>query len=86
MKPNEAIENIDNILSSPILCDESIEYQLTTDDIDCLEMAKEVLEKQIPIKPVERFPFNYCPKCERSVFNTKYCPDCGQALDWSDKE
>lgn len=49
-------------------------------------MGMQALEKQIPIKPVESFPFYHCPKCKRSVFNTKYCPDCGQALDWSDTE
>lgn len=46
MKPTDAIEIIDDVLSSPIHYDESIEYQLTTDDIDWLEEAKRALEKQ----------------------------------------
>ena len=43
MKPTDAIEIIDDVLSSPIHYDESIEYQLTTDDIDWLEEAKRAL-------------------------------------------
>lgn len=27
-----------------------------------------------------------CPNCKRGVGKYKYCPDCGQALDWSDTE
>lgn len=50
MTPQEAIENINDILNSPYLYDESIDYQLTIDDIECLELAKEALKKQIPKK------------------------------------
>ena len=58
--------------------------------------AIEAVKKQIPTKPNG----NYCPVCKRhlrcpkrdigysgKVKNRKgdnYCPDCGQALDWSD--
>ncbi len=52
MKPTDAIEIIDDVLSSPIHCDESIEYQLTTDDIDWLEEAKRALEKQKPFENI----------------------------------
>ena len=27
-----------------------------------------------------------CPNCKRGVGKFKHCPDCGQALDWSDTE
>lgn len=52
MDAKTAIERIDDVLSSAIHYDESIEYQLTTDDVDWLEKAKEALEKQIPKKPM----------------------------------
>lgn len=28
----------------------------------------------------------FCPRCDSRVFNISdsYCPECGQALDWSD--
>ena len=36
-------------------------------------------------KPVEKFPFDCCPKCDSVVSQlNKYCSQCGQALDWSD--
>ena len=87
MTPQEAIKNIDDILDSPYLCDESIDYQLTTDDIECLEMAKEALEKQTPKKPIkyddcEQF-FIKCPCCQKrfdSRLGYKGCPYCLQAI------
>lgn len=27
-----------------------------------------------------------CPVCNRSVYKTKWCPECGQMLDWSDMQ
>lgn len=84
MTPQEAIKNIDDILDSPYLFDESIDYQLTTDDIECLEMAKKALEKQIPKKPLPYKGFE--GKCACGVVfldrSTNYCGNCGQALDW----
>lgn len=39
------------------------------------------------LKPVEKFPFEVCPKCGRVVSaRPRYCPDCGNLLDWSDAE
>lgn len=101
MTPQEAIKNIDDILDSPYLCDESIDYQLTTDDIECLEKAKEALEKQIPKKPykIKEHKQNdyYCAICkcylgdemelQNACLQPKYCEHCGQKLSWeSDTE
>lgn len=59
-------------------------------DLEALKMAVEVLEKQIPKKPIEKSPWVYhCPNCDskkvEDVFieRFKFCRDCGQALDWS---
>ena len=66
-----------------------------------LDIAISVLEKQIPKKPTEQGDgINYdCPVCgayvgyfDAMAWNAmewetpKYCPECGQALDWSDYE
>ena len=58
-------------------------------------LAIEALEKQIPRKPVEQGDgINYnCPVCGRYVGYIdamawempKYCDECGQMIDWSDK-
>lgn len=59
----------------------------------------EALEKQIPKKPLDIctpvVTWGLCPICKgelnklgnqphRVFINTKYCPDCGQALDWTE--
>ena len=59
----------------------------------------EALEKQIPKKPLDIctpvVTWGLCPICKgelnklgsqpnRVFKGTKYCSDCGQALDWSD--
>lgn len=53
-----------------------------------LDLMKYKLEKENenkPQMPVEKFPFELCPRCERVVHKgLNYCPDCGLALDWSD--
>jgi len=51
------------------------------------ELAIAALEKQLPKKPYEDFPVLFCPVCWRVVYpQIKYCPDCGQALDWRNDE
>ena len=67
----------------------------------CGKIAIEALEKQIPKKPDLEgdgydengeliYDTGYCPNChhEFEVYYdaTKHCPECGQALDWSDIE
>lgn len=39
------------------------------------------------MKPIEKFPFDVCPVCDTVVLeHMKHCTQCGQKLDWSDKE
>ena len=44
MTAREAIDCIDAVLSADVHYDESIDYLVTTDDVDWLEKAKEALE------------------------------------------
>ena len=63
------------------------------------ELLNEVLEKQIPKKPLDvqtpLVTWGLCPSCKgelsklggrpnRIFIGTRYCSDCGQALDWND--
>ena len=73
-----------------------------SDDVKELEFdfdrAINALEKQVPKKPpVVNRPSIFvkvpvCPNCSTSehyqplYVKTKYCSNCGQKLDWSDKE
>ena len=62
-----------------------------------MEMIVQALEKQIPKKPMisydERVKENWC-SCGVCAFGLgwkrtihyKYCPDCGQKLDWGNEE
>ena len=62
-------------------------------------LAIEALEKQIPKKPIKHYfldrycvadYYYQCPTFCNVIFqlsNTySFCPNCGQALDWSDME
>lgn len=56
-----------------------------------LNVVIEAIDKQIPRKPIEKSPWVYhCPNCdskkveETFIERFRYCPDCGQALDWSE--
>lgn len=100
MTPQKAIECIDEVLCATVHYDETLAYELTTDDTEWLEMAKEALEKLIPQKPVfiplafetedgERVSPVQCTACKGFFANnkeTKCCPFCGQKLDWGDTE
>ena len=100
MTKKEAIEKIDDVLSSEYNYDETLGYQLTSDDFEWLEQAKQSLEKQIPKKPIQKsigglkFPDTaFCPICDSAVikdeadnYEQAYCCYCGQALDWSDEK
>lgn len=55
-----------------------------------LDMAIEALEKQIPKRVKTDEAFGNCPVCGYVLtselineYGIKYCPECGQALDWS---
>lgn len=82
---NEAIKNLQTINGMPLT----------------IRLAIEALEKQIPKKPKETdaYPHRlYCPYCTwtlcynkenadsfRMMHMFRYCPECGQAIDWSDE-
>ena len=60
-----------------------------------LNMAVGAIDKQIPRKPIGGFDFanneyKICCECSAIVqdgeWRANYCPDCGQALDWSDTD
>ena len=68
------------------------------DKRDAFKLAINALEKQIPKKPtLEADGYSdgqliydtwICPYCEKryetEYDNYDYCPNCGQAIDWSD--
>lgn len=85
MTPKEAIKCIDDVMDSTYNYDETIDYQLTSDDFDWLEKAKEALEKQIPKKPILKSGVSLIhinkgdkPHEWRNVqWQDWTCPECG---------
>ena len=78
MTAEEAIKTIQVAIAE-------VEWEYPLDYSVAFETAIEALEKQIP-KKLKDDGWLYCPICGRDVLMDKfdYCPDCGQALDWSD--
>ena len=65
----------------------------TNEDVELAGIAIEALEKQKPKKPLAGIDFmgnefRICCKCSAIVkdgeWRANYCPDCGQAIDWSE--
>lgn len=75
MTNEEAIQRIDDVLSSDYHYDETLGYQLTSDDFEWLETAKSALEKQIPKKPKI---LTWQPLIDAGWKHG--CPNCGCAV------
>ena len=87
--------NIQEIIESINYCLECNNDSIPTTQED-LQTIKEALKKQIPKKPDiigDGYDDNgnliydtwICPCCEKQYeLDYKFCPKCGQALDWSD--
>lgn len=96
--PQKAIADIDEVLNSTLNYDDTLDYQLTTDDCNWLEIAKSALEKQIPKKPYKTKEHKqndwYCSTCKcylgddmrlkYACLQPKFCQHCGQRIDWSE--
>lgn len=79
MDAKVAIASIDDVLSADVHYDESIEYQLTTDDCDWLEAAKAALQKQQQVKP----KLVYGEKTNTHRYGrliSFHCPSCGRFI------
>lgn len=63
---------------------------------DAIDIAEQAINKQIPKKPICKIYKSeniylgtsktyFCPRCNSTVWlSDKHCPECGQALDWSE--
>lgn len=73
-------------------------YDFKGKNLEALIRAKFALEKQIPKKPILKgneymggeliYDTWYCPSCdmdyEIDFTNFLFCPNCSQAIDWSE--
>lgn len=80
------------------LAEHSCYYDKPSDEED-IDLIEKIVKKAIPMKPIDiQTPvvtWGLCPVCKgeyrklgkkpnRVFLSDKYCPDCGQRLDWSD--
>lgn len=95
MTTEKAIHRLEELcLHDQDLCD----CKNAVDCADChIRAAIDALEKQIPKKVYvyydgysEVYPVweEHCPECgfDFDGDRTKFCPQCGQAIDWGDKD
>nr|DAN87723.1 MAG TPA: hypothetical protein [Caudoviricetes sp.] len=54
------------------------------------EECRAAMEKQTAKKATTNHSWThyhfFCPVCKAKVNDMKYCPNCGQHIDWSDEE
>lgn len=72
-----------------------IQKKRLNEKFKALNVAIEAIEKQIPKKPIggidfARNEYRICCECSAIAqdreWKANYCPDCGQALDWSETD
>ena len=100
MTENEAREKLKNMRLYMQIEDKNNDCKFTEDDYKANEMAIQALKKQIPKKvKIEQWIYTKCD-CgyEFSKHHgdgyysiplenkTKYCPNCGQKLNWESEE
>lgn len=85
MDIKEVIYDLEYLISNNCTYTQIIDY------VEEIEFAIKALEKQIPKKPIDDGAFCLCPICNTEFnselhyeYEIKFCPYCGQALDWSD--
>lgn len=91
MTIEEAVIIMDNEMPS---CGDKIAFT-SEECYEAYQMAIEALRKQMPKQPFERHhaidglyevKWGLCHSCEEVISDDKkYCPNCGQAIDWSDE-
>ncbi|MFW5669566.1 MAG: hypothetical protein ACOCM4_10025 [Acetivibrio ethanolgignens] len=70
-----------------------VEWNYPLDYTIALNEAAELLEKQVPKKPlIKKYAEEWgywtwkCPNCgDEWLFRYNYCSSCGQRLDWSEE-
>lgn len=81
MTDREAIEAIEIVLGSDYNYDETIGYQLTSDDFEWMEMAKVALQERIDRKKGCEWCIGFCPDVTGDPYaDCRFCPMCGHKL------
>lgn len=91
MTTEEALNVLQDNLVIAIHDRDGINPEYERNQVESLKAAIFALEKQIPCNTVletkEGYDIPVCSACGGDIYlmrgEAKYCPNCGQALDWS---
>ena len=85
MTAKEAIYWCKEIIHTLMVCCRSSKRRRI--GLQAMKVCTDALEKQIPKKLIYDGCY-CCPSCGKYhiIEKFRYCPDCGQALDWSDTD
>lgn len=96
---NKYQEALDNVKIAPSFMGGNDEYRRHLDSsvpfLKDIAILQELVDKETPMKVGKPY-IDDCPKCGKFMIDTceydlynipfiKYCPHCGQKLDWSDE-
>lgn len=93
MKNKKVVEQLESLRenSESFMKGDDYPGQVWKDDIVALDVAIEAVKKQTPlnVKESKEHPFGECPNCHEDFnselqleYEIKYCPFCGQKLDF----
>lgn len=100
-KYQKALNTIGNTLTYYMVGKDLASLHSVNEIGDSMATLREIVNKETPKKPLDVctpvVKWGLCPVCKgelnklggkpnRVFSNQKYCPDCGQALDWSEDE
>ena len=75
---SKELETLEKLLAT-LIAPEQAEIFMPSD----FEILKQALKRNEPMKPKKfKNTFGLCPICVEDLGKTKYCPNCGQKLDW----
>ena len=94
MGNKKAIQLLDELLLRSDFSDQYGDMEDSSPYEEAVKIAKQAIEKQIPKKIKTVYLETICPYCGKIFYvgdpNTvmiyNFCPDCGQALDWSGED
>jgi uncharacterized paraquat-inducible protein A len=90
MTVDDAINGLKNLIVFMRFEDKMNEDKFNVFTYQSVDTGIKALEKQIPRKPdfTQDRSFALCPSCDGKGLHDKqiFCDNCGQKLDWSDKE
>ena len=69
-----------------VMVEELKQYRAIGTPGECRAAVEKQTERKVTTNHSWTHYHFFCPVCNMEVNDMKYCPNCGQKLDWSDEE